>query len=110
MSRNFLPSNVLPLHLKETFPPIIWIFAEGEGDGIEFWLPFKIFSTLLGNIVRQIGRSFFKKKRNIKVNHSVIKPPLQTDEKNTLIFYYLALSQCTTNFSFPNLLESILCV
>ena len=26
-----LPSNVLPLHLKETFPPIVWIFTEGEG-------------------------------------------------------------------------------
>ena len=38
------PSNVLPLHLKQTFPPIqIWIFT--EGDGIEFRLPFKIFST-----------------------------------------------------------------
>ena len=33
--------------LKQTFPPIIWIFIEGEGDGIESRLPFKIFSTLL---------------------------------------------------------------
>ena len=41
-----MPSNVLPLHLKQTFPPIIWIFTEGESDGIEFRLPFKIFSTL----------------------------------------------------------------
>ena len=39
-------SNVLPLHLKEIFPPIIWIFTEGEGIGIESRLPFKIFSTL----------------------------------------------------------------
>ena len=30
----------------QTFPPIIWIFTEGEGDGIESRLPFKIFSTL----------------------------------------------------------------
>ena len=37
------PSNVLPLHLK---PPIIWIFIEGEGDGIESRLPFKKISTL----------------------------------------------------------------
>ena len=37
--------SVLPLHLKQTFPPIIWIFNEGEGDEIEFRLPFKIFST-----------------------------------------------------------------
>ena len=40
------PSNVLPLHLKQTFPPIIWIFTEGEGDGIKSRLFFKIFSTL----------------------------------------------------------------
>ena len=41
------PSNVLPLNLKQTFPPMIWIFTEGEGDGIKSRLPFKIFSTLL---------------------------------------------------------------
>ena len=41
-----MPSNVLPLHLKQTFQLIIWIFIEGEGDGIESRLPFKIFSTL----------------------------------------------------------------
>ena len=41
-----MASNVLPLHLKLTFPPIIWIFTEGGGDGIESRLPFKIFSTL----------------------------------------------------------------
>ena len=36
----------LPLHLKQTFPPIIWIFTEGESDRIESRLPSKIFSTL----------------------------------------------------------------
>ena len=41
-----MPSNVLPLHLKQTFPPIIWIFNADEDDGIESRLPFKIFSTL----------------------------------------------------------------
>ena len=40
------PSNVLLLHLKQTFPPIIWIFTEGEGDGFISRLPFKMFSTL----------------------------------------------------------------
>ena len=40
------PSNVLPLHLKQTFPPIISIFTEGEGDGIKTRLPFKKISTL----------------------------------------------------------------
>ena len=41
-----MPSNVLPLHFKQIFPPIIWMFTEVEGDGIESRLPFKIFSTL----------------------------------------------------------------
>ena len=40
------PSNVLPLHVKQIFPPIMWIFTEGEGDGIESRVPFKIFSNL----------------------------------------------------------------
>ena len=39
-------SNVLPLHLKQTFLPIIWIFTESESDCIKSRLPFKIFSTL----------------------------------------------------------------
>ena len=39
-----MPSNVLPLPLKQIFPPKIWIFT--EGDGIESRLPFIIFSTL----------------------------------------------------------------
>ena len=40
------PTNVLPLHLKQIFLHIIWIFTKGEGDGIGSRLPFKIFSTL----------------------------------------------------------------
>ena len=44
-----MPSIVLPLHLKQTFPPMIWIFNEGEGDGIEYFQNiFKMFSTLPG--------------------------------------------------------------
>ena len=35
MQQNTIVDNVLLLHLKQTFPPIIWIFTEGEGDGIE---------------------------------------------------------------------------
>jgi len=43
-----MPSNVLPLHLKQTFPLTILIFTEGEGDGIESRLPFRIFFILIG--------------------------------------------------------------
>ena len=46
-----MPSNVLPLHLKQTFLPIIWIFTEIEGDGIKSRLPFKMFSTLKKQVV-----------------------------------------------------------
>ena len=41
-----MPSNVLPLHFKQIFLPIISIFPEGEGDGFESRLPLKIFSAL----------------------------------------------------------------
>ena len=41
--------NVLPLHLKQTFLPIIWIFNEDEDDMIESRLAFRILSTLIGN-------------------------------------------------------------
>ena len=40
------PSNVLPLHLKQTFPPKIQIFTKGEGDGIDSRLSSKTFFTL----------------------------------------------------------------
>ena len=41
-----MPSNVLLLYLKQTFPSMIWIFIEGEGDGMESRLPFKVFSFM----------------------------------------------------------------
>ena len=44
-------SNVLPLHLKQTFPSMILVFTEGEGDGIKSRIPFKIFSTLQNCLV-----------------------------------------------------------
>ena len=48
-------SNVLPLHLKPTFPAIILILTESEGDMIESRLPFKIFSTLLPLSAQRTG-------------------------------------------------------
>ena len=38
--------NFLPLHVKQSFPHIIWIFTVGKGDGIESRLPFDMYSTL----------------------------------------------------------------
>jgi hypothetical protein len=40
-----MPCNVLLLHLKQTFWPIIYIFT--EGDGVESRLPFKKNSALV---------------------------------------------------------------
>ena len=48
-----MPRNVLPLHLKQTFPPIICIFNEGEGDGTEFRLTFTISSTLQNTLINK---------------------------------------------------------
>ena len=48
------PSNVWPLHLKQTFPTIILIFIEGEGDGMKSRLLFKIFTTLLISIKKNL--------------------------------------------------------
>ena len=51
------PSNVLPVHLKETFPLIIWIFTEDEGDGIESGLSFKKFLLYLIPLSTYLQRS-----------------------------------------------------
>ena len=64
MSMNFLfstPSNVLPLHLKQNFPPII--FFESEGDWIKSSLPFKIFSTLKRSVSEDDKRALGSMKR-----------------------------------------------
>ena len=53
-----MSKNVLPLHLKQTFPPIIWIFTEGEGDGIYSRLPFNFF--LLSESVHYEISKYFK--------------------------------------------------
>ena len=62
-----MPSNVFPLHLKQTFPPITWIFMEGEGDVIDSRLPFKIFSTLRIRdtfVIYVVNLTFIKKAWN----------------------------------------------
>ena len=60
------PNNVLPLHLKQTFPHIIWIFTT-EGEGIKSKLPFKIFSTLSATTWYQYERVQFLLKVGKKI-------------------------------------------
>ena len=60
------PSKVLPLYLKKTFPPIIRIFTEGEGDGIESRLSSKIFFTLLVPLHPLISRPSYGSEKYYK--------------------------------------------
>ena len=53
LSLSTMPSNVLPLHLKQSFLPIIWTFTEGEGDRIKSRLPFKILSVYFNTDVNE---------------------------------------------------------
>ena len=76
-----MPSNVLPLHLKQSFPAIISIFSEDEGDGIESRLPFKIFSTLI---------IMFKV---LCVNNFVLSLP-QLSSPPTTLFPFILFSFC----------------
>ena len=57
-----MPSNALPLHLNQTFPHIIWIFTEGEGDGIECKLPLNFISTLKVQKLRSL--QYYSKRMN----------------------------------------------
>ena len=69
-----MPSNVLPLQLKQIFPPIIWIFTEGKGDGFESRLPLKMFSTLTAyrvyiyTVLISLGMEEKRKKRKVLPN------------------------------------------
>ena len=59
MSTNFLFSKVCFAFLPQAnFPALIWIFTEGEGDGIKSRLPFKIFSTLREKSIKTKKKMF----------------------------------------------------
>jgi hypothetical protein len=66
-TRNLLtsPSNVLPLHLKQIFLPVIPIFTKGEDDGIKTMLPFKIFSTLT-NLLEKANKTLMTPAKPLK--------------------------------------------
>ena len=77
------PSNVLPLHLKQTFSHVIWIFTECEGDGIKSRLPFEIFSTLKGDFTVEFPK---------------IKLAVQNLLILLFVYYYIANFSPTLNF------------
>ena len=62
------------LQLKQTFPPIIWIFI--KGDGFESRVPFKVFSTLLTKI--EMIRIANKIKKTSKIQNWGCKKGLTT--------------------------------
>ena len=82
-----MPINVLPLHLKQTFPSIIWIFTEGEGDEIKSRLPFKMFSALKDNNDNIKISEFFKKKPGPKSKKTSV-----SDEESDWLNTYSNLS------------------
>ena len=98
-----MPINVLPFCLKQTFPPIIGIFTEGEGDEIEFRLPFKVFSTLLHRYL--LFASFFeclvKTLSRTQTRHSKSKVSifLQWLSKKNSIAFFLSLNMMS-NFAY----------
>ena len=73
------PSNFLPLHPKQIFPPIIWIFIEGEGDGMDtvgqkwpknvgrhLWVFSKAFGLQWNHISYNVHSSWFQNEFNAK--------------------------------------------
>ena len=89
------------LHLKQTFPPIIWTFTEDEGDRIESRLPFEIFSTLSGKHSKYMQRLIVKKlSRKISFKYATMASPLRAlflSAFNLMTFKnYLVLHQIAT--------------
>ena len=86
--------------LKQTFPPIIWIFTEGEGDGIKSRLPFKTFSTLKSSkfllsfyilLIQNIQRRTFASKLSLCI--------WMTTGKHKTLFLSIINIQNQTKFS-----------
>ena len=76
------------LHLKKTFPLIVWIFTEGEGDGIESRLPFQMFSTLHCAEHALLYPTWWIAKETLKISsfHMICtKTTVTTFKANTLI-------------------------
>ena len=67
-----MPRIVLPLQIKQTFPPTIGIFISGEGDGIKSRLPFKTFSTLTPKVLPLIDLETGRQGRKIVAYRATI--------------------------------------
>ena len=90
-----MPSNVLPLRLKQTVLPIIWIFTEGEGDEIESRLPFKIFSTLKSKAWENVGPLYID--HGTACNSKTVQPVYSLDHH--------AFSSCKQHTVFATLTD-----
>ena len=62
-----MPSIVLPLRLNQTFPPMIWIFTEGEGGGIKSRLSCKIFYFARHYDTIQYSTNISAKKQKVRM-------------------------------------------
>ena len=100
ITTNFLFSKVCwqpPAMFSLYTSSIIWIFTEGEGDGIESRLPFKIFSTLQCTYFS----SFFKISK-----HSTSHPIFRYIFRNYWNPLPIRLSSTSTRISFQPLIFS----
>ena len=94
-----MPSNVFPLHPKQTFPPMIWIFTEGEGDWIKSRLPFKIFFHFTKGLMSVINK---KKRDNLTYFLYLISEPVEP--KSWIGWNHIESFECThkwTNIKVP---------
>ena len=79
-----MPSNVLLLHLKQTFPPIIWIFTECQGvDWIQatFWNLFYYFiwDNLVSYFIIDSFRGFFTLVVSMILKNNLVKTRARED-------------------------------
>ena len=56
MCSNFSCLFFLPLHLKQTFPHMIWIFTEGEGDKAELAQVGTFFPARISALASKMGQ------------------------------------------------------
>ena len=85
-----MSGNVLPLHPKQTFRSIIWIFTEGEVDGTESRLPFKIFSTLILQLAyNESSNEILKKLYLIIVSKVILQVVSAFTTKQTGVIFFL---------------------
>ena len=87
-----MPTNVLPLQLKQTFPHTIWIFTEGEGDGIESSKKWIIYITKLIDVVEPFKGIFQYSLLACRKSTYVLLRDMKSIKKIQLFLIFLTLN------------------